>query len=51
MFLRAIEITDGTNDWQPHWRSGLLLQKIGNYEAANETLSKLFQDFDGLEQV
>lgn len=51
MFLRAIEITDGTNDWQPRWRSGLLLQKIGNYEAANETLSKLFQDFDGLEQV
>jgi len=51
MYLRAIEITDGTNDWQPRWRNGLLLQKVGNYAAANETLSKLFQDFDGLEQV
>ena len=51
MYLRAIEITDGTNDWQPRWRNGLLLQKVGNYDAANVTLSKLFQDFDGLEQV
>ena len=51
MYLRAIEITDGTNDWQPRWRNGLLLQKVGNYDAANVTLSKLFKDFDGLEQV
>ena len=51
MYLRAIEITDGTNDWQPRWRNGLLLQKVGNYDAANVTLSKLFRDFDGLEQV
>ena len=50
MFLRAAELSDGTNDWQARWRDGLLLQKVGNYKAGNDTLLRLFDDFDGLEQ-
>lgn len=36
------------HDWQPRLRLGLLLQRMGRYDASNATLAALFDDFDGL---
>ena len=38
-------------DWQPRWRMGLLLQRMGRYVEGNETLSVLFRDFTSLEEA
>lgn len=36
-------------DWQPRLRLGLLLQRMGRFDASNATLAALFDDFEGVE--
>mmetsp|Transcript_36179 Transcript_36179/g.102279 ORF Transcript_36179/g.102279 Transcript_36179/m.102279 type:complete len:151 (-) Transcript_36179:182-634(-) len=37
------------DDWQPRWRAGLLLQRMGRYAEGNSTMLQLFQDFADLD--
>lgn len=36
-------------DWQPRWRSGLLLQRMGRFAEGNQTMLELFRDFVDLD--
>lgn len=37
------------DDWQPRWRAGLLLQRMGRFAEGNSTLLQLFREFSDLD--
>eukprot|EP00873_Tetraselmis_striata_P024002 jgi/Tetstr1/444266/TSEL_032158.t1 len=37
------------SDWQPRWRLGLLMQRMGRFAEGNQTMLELFRDFTDLD--